>query len=93
MLHAVQSHQCWCTESFRTTYLCARDSATLHIQAVSNFLALCHGADVAGRRLCFAGVPVTRLVKRYLLQTGDADAHDGSGAVQQWLAATGQGRA
>ncbi|KAF8057101.1 Ppid [Scenedesmus sp. PABB004] len=49
--------------------------------AVDNFLALCHGVELGGRRLGYAGTPVTRVMHRLLLQAGDVANRDGTGGA------------
>jgi hypothetical protein len=56
-----------------------------HVQAVSNFLALCQGVEVAGHRLGFAGCPFTRIMARFMLQAGDVANRDGTGALARVL--------
>jgi hypothetical protein len=51
------------------------------MQAVSNFLAMCHGVEVGGRQLGFAGCPFTRIMARFMLQAGDVVSRDGTGGA------------
>jgi cyclophilin family peptidyl-prolyl cis-trans isomerase len=70
------------------TTICMRLICCCTLQAVENFLALCQGVEVGGRRLSYVGTPFTRVVKRFVVQAGDVLNKDGTG---RWGARGGGG--